>query len=429
MRGALFLAGLAGIPLIGYPFTRLRVFAGLTRAARCGLACALGALVLCLEMLLTSALHVRWSIGLLLLPSLAAAAVLALRRVRAAPEPESQGGTPVPALAALVAILGVVVYAAATARATASDFVLFWGAKGQRFGRVGAIDVAFLRDPLHALMHPDYPPLVPCLYAWGTLLAGRFAWGAALLSLPLVLAFAALTFYGFAQVRLGRRLAAEYACLLAALLGLLAVWKLLAGDAEPELFLFEVLALSALLFGGGSRSSLAAAGVGLAGAVLTKVEGTVFAALLAASYVVLVAAGRRRRAAAALVLPPAAALGGWLLFCRSHGLLDIYRVEGRGRLSLEHLPLILRELARYVLSGPGLAAWILIGALVLVRRPSRESLAALAVAGGFLVFMVYMYATAPNDPTLWIQWSAARLSMSALLCGFFAVAAADPATR
>src|SRR5262249_9227817 len=155
--------------------------------------------------------------------------------------------------------------------------------------------------------------------AWASLVAGRFAWGAALLSFPLFLAFTALTLYGFATPRVGRRTAAEYACLLAVLLGFLGLSNMIGGDAEPVLFLFAVLPLAALMFAGGGAVGRAAAAVGLAGAVLTKIEGTVFAALVVAAYAAfgVGVSGRRLRlrTAAVLALPPAAALGAWLLFC------------------------------------------------------------------------------------------------------------------
>jgi len=418
MTGLLFGAALASLPLVGYPFARLRVFGTLTPAARWGLASAAGSLALCAAMLLATVLHLRWSVGLLLLPS-AAALLLpgdpVLRRFR-----DPSPGEPPRALAVVVlaAILGAVAYAAGTARATAADFVLFWGTKGQRFAQARAIDVAFLRDPLHYLIHPDYPPLVPCLYAWGSLIAGRFAWRTALLSFPLFVAFAALTLYGFARPALGRRVALANASLLAVLLGFLGVANMVAGDAEPELFLFEVLALAALVFAGRSPAGLAAAGVGLAGAVLTKIEGTVFAALVVGAYAAFGVSGPRSRAKTALILglPPAAALTAWLLFVRQNGLLDIFRLGARTRLSPGELPVVLRELVRYDLFGPRLAAWAVVGALLIARRPPRAALFPLAVASGFLAFMVYMYLSGQGDPTLWIQWSAARLSMTPLIC-------------
>lgn len=423
MTGLLFGAALASLPLLGYPFARLRVFGTLTPAARWGVASAAGPLALCAAMLLATALHLRWSIGLLLLPSAAALLLPGEPLLRRFGDPSPSPGEPPRALgfevAGLATILGVIAYAAGTARATAADFVLFWGTKGQRFARARAIDVAFLRDPLHSLIHPDYPPLVPCLYAWGGLIAGRFAWRTALLSFPLFVAFAALTLYGFSRPALGRRVALANASLLAVLLGFLGVANMVAGDAEPELFLFEVLALAALVFAGGSPAGLAAAGVGLAGAVLTKIEGTVFAVLVVGAYAAFgISGSRRSRARAAVIvgLPPAAALAAWLLFARHNGLLDVFRLGARTRLTLEELPVVLRELVRYDLFGPRLAAWAVVGALLIARRPPRAALFPLAVAAGFVAFMVYMYLSGPGDPTLWIQWSAARLAMTPLIC-------------
>jgi hypothetical protein len=204
--------------------------------------------------------------------------------------------------------------------------------------------------------------------------------------------------------------------------GFLGVANMVGGDAEPLLFLFEVLALSSLVFAGGTAAGLAAAAVGLAGAVLTKVEGTVFAALVVAGYAVFggEGSGRRVRAALALSLPAVAALGGWLLFCGSHGLLDIYRLGKRTAFSFTELPVVVRELVRDDLFGPRLAPVALVAALLLSRRPSRGALFPLSVAAGFGAFIVYMYLTGPGDPSNWIQWSAARLSMTPLICALFA---------
>src|SRR5262249_28223369 len=212
------------------------------------------------------------------------------------------------------------------------------------------------------------------------------------------------------------------ACLLSVLLGFLGVANMVAGDAEPELFLFEVLALAALVFAGGSPASLAAAAVGPGGAALSRIRGTVFAAPVVGAYAVLgdSASRSRVRTAAALALPPASALAAWLLFCRHNGLLDIFRLGERTRLSPGELPVVVRELVRYDVFGPRLAAWAVVGALLIARRPPRAALFPLAVAAGFLAFMVYMYLSGKGDPTLWIQWSAARLSMTPLICGLIA---------
>jgi hypothetical protein len=427
MTGLRFLGALAALALIGYPFAR-RLGPGLPRAARWGLAGAAGTLVLCVEMVLATALSVRWSVGLLLLPA-GVLAVLPRRRPAAgtAKAPAAEPPSAV-AWAAIAAILGVVAYAAATARTTAADYVLFWGGKGARFGFSRAIDVDFLRDPFHLLMHPDYPPMLPCVYAWGTMVAGRFAWGAALLAMPFFLGLTVLTFEGFARPALGSRRSGEYACVLAALLALLMTTDMVGGDAEPLLLYFETLTLSALLFAGNRFEGRAAAAIGLAGAVLTKIEGTVFAGLVIVACAVIVATGLKRKAAALLLgLAPAAALSGWLAFCSRNRLLDIYRVSGRPRPSLTYLPTIVTEILRHAVSGWRLVPWLVVAALLVRARPSRPAVAFFLTAAGFIGFIVYMYSTATSDPTLWISWSAARILVTSILCAFLAAVGSDPA--
>lgn len=426
MTGLLFLAALASFPLIGYPFARW-LGPGLPRAARWGLAGAAGPLALCVEMVLATALSVRWSVGLLLLPAVVLAVVP--RRRPAAGKEKGPAVEPPSAVAgaAVGAILAVLAYAVATARTTAADYVLFWGGKGARFGLARSIDVDFLRDPLHLLMHSDYPPMLPCVYAWGTMVAGRFAWGAALLAMPFFLGLTLLTFEGFARPVLGRRRSGEYACVLAALLALLMTTDMVGGDAEPLLLYFETLTLSALLFCGNRFEGRAAAAIGLAGAVLTKIEGTVFAGFVVVACAVIVASGLKRKAAALLLgLPPAAALSGWLVFCSRNRLLDIYRVSGRPRPSATYLHTILTEIFRHALSGWRLVPWLVVAALLVRARPSRPAVAFFLTAAGFVGFIVYMFATATSDPALWISWSAARVLVTPILCAFFGAVGSDP---
>ncbi len=421
MTGLLFILALAALPLLGLPLAR-RFLAMPNAAATIGTAGALGALLLCAEMFLLSVVGIRWSVALLLAPF----AVLAVvwrpnaRRPPAAPAAEP---LPWPAIGAASLAWLAAAYAAATARATSSDLLLFWGAKGERFAAARGIDVAFLRDPMHLLMHTDYPPMLTLLDAWAALVAGRFAWGAAMLSMPLFLGLSLLTFYGFARPSLGRRSAAEHTALLAALLGFVFVETLTAGNADPLLVYFEVLSLSAIVFAGDRAGGLAAAAVGLTGAVLTKVEGTPFAAIVILGFVLFGPGGRRWRAAAVLGLPCLAALASWIAFGRAHGLLDVYRLRDHAALRLESGPAILRTIVQEGAYGAAFAPWIVVAVLIGLGSRSRDLGLLLATAAGFLAFMVYMYATLPADPTLWIRWSAARLLLTPLLCLALAAAA------
>jgi len=261
---------------------------------------------------------------------------------------------------------------------------------------------------------------LPCLYAWATLVAGRFAWSAALFSLPLFLTLAILTFFGFARPALGRDTALEHTSILAALLTLVLIEGYTAGGAEPLLVFFEVAALSALVFAADRPEGMAAGAVALAGAAMTKVEGVVFAALVIAAAALFLRSGWRWRSFALFAATPLILLAAWVLFCRSHGFLESYDLPARSRGTLKYLPVVLREVGREVsYSGARFAPWIAVLALAIRGKRSPASRMALAVAIGFGGFIVSTYLTSEVDPQKWIAWSASRVLISPLVCLFF----------
>src|SRR6185503_9401875 len=136
----------------------------------------------------------------------------------------------------LASLLAIAIYALVvmSAAATSGDFVFFWGTKGQHFGQERMLDTAFLSNPDHVVMHPEYPPLVPLYYAWTMLGAGELDWFGALASAIVFLALAAWAVPKFAP-------------LFAAMFALLFIRIDVAGNAEPALIFFEVVALAALL--------------------------------------------------------------------------------------------------------------------------------------------------------------------------------------
>jgi len=422
MTDLLFLVALLVLPLIGYGFARLPCFRSLHPASRIGLAGCLGALTLCAEMLLLTSLRVSWSVWLLSSP--AVLWIFGRRRLRVrARVPEQDSRVGVTALVLTVLILSAAAYAAGSARATSTDLLLFWGTKGQHFARIRSIDAAFLRDPAHLLMHPDYPPMLPCLYAWAALVAGKFSWSAALLSLPVFLALAVLTFFGFARPALGRREAMAQASLLAAVLTLVMVAGYTAGNAEPLLIYFEVAALSALVFAADRPEGVPAAAVALAGAALTKVEGVVFAGLVAGGAVLFIRQARRWQPLTLLTGIPVAALGTWILFCRSHRLPDLFDLHRPSKPTLAYLSLVFGDVIHQASYGFWFAPWVLLFLLALPGKHTRPSLLALTVALGFGAFLLYAYLTSSGNPHLWIEWSAARVLITPLVCLFFCATA------
>lgn len=88
-----------------------------------------------------------------------------------------------------MALISVVLFTsyAFNLNAESPDFIIHWGLKGRRFFESQGIDWAFLARPELDYAHPDYPNLLPSLFALQSLLAGRFSEPALMLWSPLFL--------------------------------------------------------------------------------------------------------------------------------------------------------------------------------------------------------------------------------------------------
>src|SRR6185436_9759848 len=228
----------------------------------------------------------------------------------------------------------------------------------------------------HAVMHPDYPPLVPLYYAWTMLGAAELDWFGAMASAILFLALATEAVSRFTRDE-------RFSALFASMFALLCLRNSVAGNAEPALLFFETVALGALL----ARNEAVAA-IALAGAALTKIEGSVFVILAIALL------GRRWRVA----LFPLITLGAWLLFAKTHGLLDAY--VPREELSVRYLLPSIGQLLREMSFGLWYAPWIAVALLVFLGH-ARSALPYAVAALAFLGFMTVIYAR----PEAHMEWS------------------------
>ena len=131
---------------------------------------------------------------------------------------------------------------------------------------------------------------------------------------------------------------------------------------------------------------LVAAAAGLTGAVLTKVEGTVFAVLVVGAFALFGPGRRRLRSAIRMALPPFLALAGWLAYCRAHGLLDVYLPKERSVVTTAHLPAILKSVLEEAGYGALFAPWAVVLVLLLWRRTWRGTAVPLLCAAGFTAF-------------------------------------------
>lgn len=381
-----------------------------------------GALALTAEMFLLAIAGIPWSI-----PRLAALpAALAVSGVLRRPTRVAARRTRLSSafIASAIVVL-IVAYAAVTGRATSMDLTLFWGAKSERFALARSIDVEFLGQPDHYGIHPDYPPLLPFLNAFGTMAAGRFPWGASLLVMPWFLAMATTAFHAGTRDREAPAAAGWLTPVFAGTVGLAAVAALTAGNADLILIAYETAALSLLVRRSAGAVDRWAAGAALAGGCLVKIEGAFFAAIAVAAFVVTDRGEDRGRGAVALSLPPTIAVGAWVMFCRAHGLLDFYAGGKIGPFTLQNLGKIPPAMLRAASYDSFFVPWIALGLAAFACRRRRFSPFPAAVAAGLLAVNVFFYLHGTNDPTRWIGWSAGRTLISVLVCGFVAIGGQD----
>lgn len=423
--GYLWLATFVAYPLVGAPLLKHPAFRRFGFACRVVLAGAVGLVLLSWTMTLFALAGVRWGPPLLLV---SVAVAFALRRaLRGAPDsvpsPRVRGeglgeGRPTATTVAALAITATSILAAFAATmsglATSSDLLLFWGPKAQQFAAARTIDVDFLRTPFLEYMHVYYPPLVTSVFAFGAMIAGRFPWGAATLTFPLLLAATAVGLAGILKTEPDAPSAAATAALTTSALGLLGIHAMVAGNADPFLLFFEVLAVALLLTPvAGSDAGKLAAGLLLAGAAGSKVEGLAFL-LATVSVFLLVERARRGSIPKTLLLlagPTLLTLGSWFGFGAARKL--FYGYQGYGKfldVRWDHLD--------EVVAGFGSALWkagyalpFAVPLLVLLLTPgkTRRALLPIGITLALTGFIAFTYLHGETDPNVWIGWSAARV--------------------
>ena len=407
MKDVLWVLGIVLVTGFGLVTWRIPLVRRLDLGARIAIAFAGGCVVVAAVMFAFTLVHVPFTRVTLLIALVVCAAAYRTGIGR--------GAQRAPAL--FYAILALTAYGLLTARETCADLVYFWGPKGQRFYFAEKIDVAFLSYPHYSLMHSDYPPLLPLVYAFATSIAHGFSWWGALFTMLLLLIATTLAFRGLAREALGDERASAYAVLLAALLAYGYARSMVAGAGEPMLLLFETIAIAALTFR--DDGELLAA-IALAGAAWTKVEGAAFVAIVVVAYVLT----RRRVVRAIAIAAPAIALvGSWLLFAAKHKFLDQYARAGE-TMHLENLGNVLGATARQASYGAFYLPWLAGAIPFAFAKNWRRALLPLLVFAGLAASAIYFYLH-DNAPLWWIESSAERVLLSALMTLLVAAAAAS----
>jgi len=408
MTDVLFFAAFLVLPLFGLWTWRLECVQRMHFAGRVAVAGAAGAVTTAVVMAVFSLLRVPWWAVLIAgvqLPLLYFArggqALLPVRTGRSACPPRFN--------LYILGFLALTVYGMLTARESAGDLHFFWGPKAIHFADARGIDVAFLANKTNP--NPDYPPLVPLVYAWCTLVAGGFSWWGALLSSALCLAGCVAIVRGFTGDEFG-------ALLLAATLAWCFATGYAAGGADPPLLLFETLALCALTF---ERNAKLAA-IGLAGAAFTKVEGATFVIAVVLAMLV-----TRRKRALKIAAPALVLLAAWLVFLIANGLIFGYG----GAKTPVHLDVIAKtvklvfEAGQYRIHGlPWIVPILLCGGQTILSvrtgRIAYPPLLPLAVSALTIGVTIFFYIHS-RSPDWWISASAMRVLMTPLTALIIAV--------
>jgi hypothetical protein len=435
IAAAEWILSLSTFAIVGAPLLLHPSFRFLPRGARLVLSGAVGAVLVCWLMVLESLATIPWNLSVLGgLGALCAALLRFLVPRRPADERVVLGAASSSTRARIASVVAAVAVGAVAlctlAGKTASPDILFhWGPKAQRFASARGIDAAYFHLPFHDYMRPDYPPLVPNLYAWATLMSGHFSWEAAIWLFPILLALTGVAAGGIMSLRLDDEARASGRAFLVATLGAIGIASTFGGIAEMPLLFFEVSGLALLLFGGTAPYQLLA-GLCLAGATATKVEGAVvaFAAALAFAFL---SEGRGTRVSALLRagLPSALILATWLAFGNHTGLFHAYAGYGPlWEIYWSRIGGVMESIVRSA-SGfhlPGFLLPVLL--LVTVRRWNRVLLIAPAVSIVLLAFLVFTYLHGGLDPGEWISWTATRVlsPITALLILTLARASATP---
>ncbi len=297
-----------------------------------------------------------------------------------------------------------------------SDYVFHWGLKAKHFALVGGLDHEFLAQPWNAHSHPDYPNLVPTLYAASYLLIGDDSWWTVAWLPVLSFALLLLACRELAARVLPRgpeRLLAVTvvgsACLS------FAVGPMVAGGADL-LIAFAVTAGVALPAqppsSGRDRQTAWIAAL----AAASKIEGIVFAACLLALHAVSSAHERDPRGPGGWIRrnleiavrsgwPTAVVIAFWLGPVLHHGL---FLESNTGGLDPTRFGAVIHGLAVALLDPRwhGLPLIFPILPFLLLRSKLRRPTVLVVLQA---CFYFYAYLSGPVNTELWIQTSASRL--------------------
>jgi hypothetical protein len=291
--------------------------------------------------------------------------------------------------------LAVFLLIALTGWITFNDFIFHWGIKGERFHAARGTDYTYLARGWNWVLHPDYPNLLPEIYAVTALLTGRFEMPAMMLQTGAFFALLlAAAREGLRQGGADRFTRQAGLALIALATGAFGIGYMMAGGADWLLALALTAAVPPLLRPP-DRVGDCQIGVIAAFAAAAKIEGVPLAAFLVlVQWARHVLAERRPALGAALRagLPAAAVVLPWLGRTIHH---HLFLALNSGPFTLSRAPGILAA----ALEALQTSAWhgflwaMLLPPLLLLHRRTRPFAVAATLQ---LLFYFYVYFTSAS---------------------------------
>jgi hypothetical protein len=319
--------------------------------------------------------------------------------------------------------LAVFLLIALTGWITFNDFVFHWGIKGGRFHAARGTDYAYLAREWNWVLHPDYPNLLPEIYAVTALLTGRFEMPAMMLQAGAFFALLlAAAREGLRQGGAGRFTRQTGLALIALAIGAFGIGYMTAGGADWLLALALTAAVPPLLRPP-DRAGDFQIGVIAAFAAAAKMEGVPLAASLVlvqwARRVLGGALGERRpafreavHAALRTGLPAAVVVLPWLGRTLHH---HLFLALNSGPFTLSRAPGILAA----VLEALRTEAWhgflwaMFLPPLLLLHRRTRP-FAIVATLQLLFYFYVYFTSASADQIRVFVLSNFARLGFQVI---------------
>ncbi|MBW3565761.1 MAG: hypothetical protein KY459_13660 [Acidobacteria bacterium] len=287
------------------------------------------------------------------------------------------------------------------------DFTAIWGLKGAMFTSAGGIDFGALSDPELAFAHPDYPPLLPLIYAWVALWGGGWSDRHLALIVSVVAIAALLVVRSHLKRRLGRPLLVS--------MGTLALTRALFDTppalADGLLLCFLTVAVLAIFDNDGENQNVVP-WLWLGFAALTKNEG--IAAVVSVTLALLLV--RRRAFSSALAgraLIAATIAMCWII---PRAIFDLESDLGAGS-PFSRVPENVGDLLSALAAVPPAHAlqWgTVLAAIILARRLAGRDLGILCFAAAQLAFYLGGYLVTPHEVAWHVATSWPRLTMHLL---------------